>query len=433
MSWHSASVILTMRNDGLLVVFVFGALFCVLDMVNRRVLDMDSEQQVLLHIKGGRAPASNWTASRRGTEAPWNCSATRELYLPELPVRGGYLMMHDTYGGLNNRLEAFSGALVLSVLSGFQKIGVRGKWPQFIEDNIDVDWLECATGIEVVAGGPCAHGCHSVHAMDVFYLWRQHWRALDLNISTGVRWHEAQLFALGHWVLPKKGARERASDLRNSTTSMVVGVHQRSLEQSCLARNHHDYCMAEHLQGARETVGQMSCHYDAKTIDAVLRLNWSGLPPPQTMRIALASDEQDARIFRDVRAKERLLPVPFTDMVSIMWLLVLADVHIANAASTVDVNVVSWRAALWMRQSERWLGTIDPSERSFPTTCFGELFRMLSHREVGSAAMLSRAVAGIRGRRVLFSIPGAPAAVRLAVRELILPELGHLIAQLDGT
>lgn len=61
---------------------------------------------------------------------------------------------------------------------------------------------------------------------------------------------------------------------------------------------------------------------------------------------------------------------------------------------------------------------------------FGELFRMLSHRQVGSRAMLSRAVAGVSRGRILFSIPGSEAAVRLAMRRLILPELGHLVALL---
>lgn len=59
---------------------------------------------------------------------------------------------------------------------------------------------------------------------------------------------------------------------------------------------------------------------------------------------------------------------------------------------------------------------------------FGELFRMLSYQEIGSAAMLSRAVAGLcqDGRLVLFALPGSKAAVRLALEKLILPELGHL-------
>ena len=57
---------------------------------------------------------------------------------------------------------------------------------------------------------------------------------------------------------------------------------------------------------------------------------------------------------------------------------------------------------------------------------FGELFRMLSYRQVGSAAMLSRATAGVWRGLVLFSVPGSPDAVRLATRRLILPELRHV-------
>ena len=61
---------------------------------------------------------------------------------------------------------------------------------------------------------------------------------------------------------------------------------------------------------------------------------------------------------------------------------------------------------------------------------FGELFRMLSFEQVGSAAMLSRAVAGIARGKPLFSLPGSPQAVELALERLILPELGHLLAEL---
>jgi molybdenum cofactor biosynthesis protein B len=61
---------------------------------------------------------------------------------------------------------------------------------------------------------------------------------------------------------------------------------------------------------------------------------------------------------------------------------------------------------------------------------FGELFRMLSYQEIGPAAMLSRAQAGVRAGRVVFSLPGSPAACRLALERLILPELGHLVGEL---
>jgi molybdenum cofactor biosynthesis protein B len=61
---------------------------------------------------------------------------------------------------------------------------------------------------------------------------------------------------------------------------------------------------------------------------------------------------------------------------------------------------------------------------------FGELFRMLSYQDIGPAAMLSRAAAGLVGGRLVFSVPDSPAAVRLALEKLILPELGHAVNEL---
>jgi molybdenum cofactor biosynthesis protein B len=62
---------------------------------------------------------------------------------------------------------------------------------------------------------------------------------------------------------------------------------------------------------------------------------------------------------------------------------------------------------------------------------FGELFRFLSYQEIGSAAMMSRAVAGTCGEKIVISIPGSEAAVRLAMEKLILPELGHLVREIN--
>ncbi len=58
---------------------------------------------------------------------------------------------------------------------------------------------------------------------------------------------------------------------------------------------------------------------------------------------------------------------------------------------------------------------------------FGEFFRMLSYQRVGSAAMLTRALAGVRAGTAVFCIPGSPDAAELAVKELIGPEVGHLL------
>jgi molybdopterin adenylyltransferase len=60
---------------------------------------------------------------------------------------------------------------------------------------------------------------------------------------------------------------------------------------------------------------------------------------------------------------------------------------------------------------------------------FGELFRMLSYQEIGAAAMLSRASAGVARGKVIVSLPGSEAAVRLAMSKLLIPELGHLVQQ----
>jgi molybdenum cofactor biosynthesis protein B len=67
-------------------------------------------------------------------------------------------------------------------------------------------------------------------------------------------------------------------------------------------------------------------------------------------------------------------------------------------------------------------------ERELPG--FGELYRWLSWQAVGAAAMLSRACAGQRAGRLLVALPGSPAAVRLGLEALLLPELSHLIGQL---
>ncbi len=60
---------------------------------------------------------------------------------------------------------------------------------------------------------------------------------------------------------------------------------------------------------------------------------------------------------------------------------------------------------------------------------FGELFRMLSYEDIGSAAIMSRACAGTIGPIVVVSLPGSEKAVRLAMTKLVIPELAHLVQQ----
>jgi molybdenum cofactor biosynthesis protein B len=71
----------------------------------------------------------------------------------------------------------------------------------------------------------------------------------------------------------------------------------------------------------------------------------------------------------------------------------------------------------------------DQLEKTLPG--FGELFRWLSYQEIGSRAIASRAIAGVYRNKLVFSIPGSSNAVSLAMERLILPELRHLVSQLQ--
>ena len=60
---------------------------------------------------------------------------------------------------------------------------------------------------------------------------------------------------------------------------------------------------------------------------------------------------------------------------------------------------------------------------------YGELFRMLSYDDIGAAAMLSRAIGGVRDQVIILTMPGSVAAVKLAMEKLIVPEIGHLVLE----
>jgi molybdenum cofactor biosynthesis protein B len=63
---------------------------------------------------------------------------------------------------------------------------------------------------------------------------------------------------------------------------------------------------------------------------------------------------------------------------------------------------------------------------------FGEIFRFLSYQDIGSSAVMSRAQAGVAAGKVVISLPGSRGAVDLAMRRLVLPELGHMVSQVRG-
>lgn len=100
---------------------------------------------------------------------------------------------------------------------------------------------------------------------------------------------------------------------------------------------------------------------------------------------------------------------------------------VSRAAETCDAILTNGGTGLATRDVT--IPTLAPLlERTLPG--FGELFRSLSYQEVGSAAMLSGALAGVFRGRLLVCLPGSPDACRLALEKLILPELGHAIGLL---
>lgn len=119
----------------------------------------------------------------------------------------------------------------------------------------------------------------------------------------------------------------------------------------------------------------------------------------------------------------------------LFWYQVVADepativacIQQKIAADRPDAVIVSGGTGISRRDM-----TVDALEQIFAKRLvgFGELFRMLSFQEIGPAAMLSRATAGVVENTIVFCLPGSSAAVRLGLSQLILPELGHLAREL---
>jgi molybdenum cofactor biosynthesis protein B len=105
---------------------------------------------------------------------------------------------------------------------------------------------------------------------------------------------------------------------------------------------------------------------------------------------------------------------------------------LTGLVSRKDVRAVLFTGGTGVAPRDITPDTIEPLlKRVIPG--FGELFRMLSYEEIGSAALLSRALAGLVKGRVVFVLPGSRGAVRLGLEKLILPELGHLAGEARKT
>lgn len=103
-----------------------------------------------------------------------------------------------------------------------------------------------------------------------------------------------------------------------------------------------------------------------------------------------------------------------------------AAVRAQLASSNVDVVITTGGTGITSRDS-----TYEAIDALLEKRLdgFGELFRMLSYEQVGAAAMMSRATAGLASGTIVIALPGSEAAVRLAMEKLVLPEVGHMVQQ----
>lgn len=99
---------------------------------------------------------------------------------------------------------------------------------------------------------------------------------------------------------------------------------------------------------------------------------------------------------------------------------------VKQALASPDVDVAVFCGGTGIAPSDVTIETVTPFlEKVLPG--FGEIFRRLSFDEIGSAALLSRAIAGVAKSKAFFCIPGSPDATRLCIQELILPEAPHVV------
>ncbi len=99
---------------------------------------------------------------------------------------------------------------------------------------------------------------------------------------------------------------------------------------------------------------------------------------------------------------------------------------VKDILGSADLDVAIFCGGTGITPADITIETVSPFlEKTLPG--FGEIFRRLSYDKVGSAAVLSRAVAGVAKGKAFFCIPGSPDAVRVSVETLILPEAPHIV------
>lgn len=104
----------------------------------------------------------------------------------------------------------------------------------------------------------------------------------------------------------------------------------------------------------------------------------------------------------------------------------LIEEGVKHALDSAHLDAVVFCGGTGIAPSDLTIETVSPfMEKILPG--FGEIFRLLSYERIGSAAVLSRAFAGVAKGKVFFCIPGSPDAVRVCFEKLILPEAAHIV------
>jgi len=103
--------------------------------------------------------------------------------------------------------------------------------------------------------------------------------------------------------------------------------------------------------------------------------------------------------------------------------------HLSVQLARHDIDAILTTGGTGISKRDQTIGVVERLIE-LPLPGFGELFRTLSWEQVGSAAMLSRAVGGIARGKLLFAMPGSTKGVELAMTKLILPEIKHLVFEL---
>lgn len=97
-----------------------------------------------------------------------------------------------------------------------------------------------------------------------------------------------------------------------------------------------------------------------------------------------------------------------------------------EALDYAEVHAIIFSGGTGINSRDITIETISPFfEKTLPG--FGEIFRQVSYSEIGSSAVLSRAIAGIISGKIVYCIPGSPNSVKIAVDRLILPESAHIV------